>query len=136
MSRTVIGHLRASGFAGAAMLAMLLSALTAAPVAAANNVIVFAYLGDCTFSGANAGSNKIVKIDWRDSDGNLKSKHSVTSNGSGDFFTKCEPDELIEAGDVLKTTIGTSNRSFTVPKITAQVDRNADTVAGKVAPDP
>ena len=110
--------------------------MTASPVAAANNIIVAAYFGDCQFAGSNAGSGKTIKIDWRDSDGNLKSKHSVTSNSSGEFVSKCEPGEAIDKGDVLRTTIGTSVRSITVPKVTTTADRYADTVSGKVSPAP
>jgi hypothetical protein len=105
--------------------------LTASPVAAANNVNILGVFGDCLFQGSFAGANKVVKIEWRDAENNLKSKHSVTANGSGDFVTKCELAETIETGDVLRTQIGTSVRSFTVPKVTATVDRDADTVSGK-----
>src|SRR5690242_20358455 len=80
------------------------------PVDAANNVVIHGTFGGCQFGGSNAGSGKTVKIEWRDADGNLKSKHSVTSNSSGNFTTRCEIAEDIEAGDVLKTTIGTSIR--------------------------
>jgi len=120
----------------AALLAAIAPTLLfASPVAAANNITIVGYLGDCFFSGSNAGSSKVVKIEWRDSDGNLKSKHKVNSNVAGNFTTRCEFSEVIEGGDVLKTTIGTAIRSFTVPKITANVSRTADTVSGKVNTD-
>lgn len=106
--------------------------LIASPVAAANNVTVLAFVGDCQFLGANAGANKTVKIEWRDAENNLKSKHSAKSNSSGSFLSKCEPDETIETGDVFRTQIGSSVRSFNVPKLTVIVDRDADTVSGKV----
>jgi len=115
---------------------MALAATIAGPVAAANNVIVTAYLGDCQFAGRNAGANKTVKIEWRDSDGNLKTKHSVTSSAAGLFTSKCEAGEVIEKGDVLKTTIGTTARATTVPKVTAAVDSGTDGVSGKVDPAP
>jgi hypothetical protein len=110
-------------FALGIALGLTLAATIAAPVSAANNVVVLAYFGDCQFAGSHAGASKTVKIDWRDSDGNLKSKHSVTSNGAGAFVTKCEFDEQIETGDVLKTTIGTSARTYLVPPLTAKVGR-------------
>ncbi len=125
---------RASTLATAMLLAAITSALGAATVTAANNVVVHAYIGDCQFAGSNAGSNKTVKIAWRDSDDNLKSTHSVTSNGAGNFLTKCEPDEVIEKGDLLKTTIGTNVRQFTVPKLTVNADRYSDSVTGKTVP--
>ena len=115
-------------------LGLALAATIAGPVAAANNVVVLGYFGDCQFAGSHAGASKTVKIEWRDSDGNLKSKHSVTSNGAGNFLSRCEAGELIEKGDVLKTTIGTAVRAFTVPKVTVAVDRFTDIVSGKVDP--
>jgi hypothetical protein len=117
------------------VLASLLLAVVAAPVAAANNILMFGYIGDCQFLGGNAGAGKTIKIEWKDAQGNLKSKHQVTSNGAGDFFTRCEPGELIETGDTLRTQIGSlaaNVRTFTVPKITAVVDRDTNTVSGKV----
>lgn len=115
---------------------LILAGLSAAPVAAANNVVVLAYFGDCQFLGAQAGSGRTVKIEWRDDDGSLKSKHSVTSDAGGRFITKCELGEFIERGDVLKTTIGTVARSVTVPKVTAAVRRTDNDVSGRVAPEP
>jgi hypothetical protein len=120
----------------ALVLGSTLICLGATPVAAANNTVFTAYLGDCQFSGENAGASKTVKIDWRDSDGALKSKHSVTSNSAGKFTTLCEPGELIETGDVLKTTIGTAARTFTVPRITAYAGRVSNSVTGNTSPAP
>ena len=131
--RTERQHRRLRPLAVALLVGGLIGGLFAAsPVAAVNNIAIVAFYGDCLFEGFQAGANKTVKIEWRDAEGNLKSRHSVTSNGGGDFVTRCEAAELIETGDVLKTTIGTSVRSFTVPKLTAAVDRDADTVSGKV----
>jgi len=115
-------------------LGLTLAATIAAPVSAANNVVVLAYFGDCQFAGSHAGASKTVKIDWRDSDGNLKSKHSVTSNSAGNFLSRCEFGEEIETGDVLKTTIGTSVRSFSVPKLSLVAFRNTDQVGGSTDP--
>ncbi len=117
-------------------LGLALAATIAGPVSAANNVVVRAYFGDCQFAGSNAGASKTVKVDWRDSDGNLKSKHSVTSTGGGTFVSKCELGEFVETGDVLKTTIGTAARSFTVPKLTLTANRQFDTVFGFYDPSP
>jgi hypothetical protein len=116
--------------------ASLLLGLAAIPAAAANNTIFTVYLGDCGFSGENAGANKTVKIEWRDSEGDLKSKHSVTSNASGAFTSKCDAGELVETGDVLKTTIGTAARTFTVPRITAYAGRVSTSVTGNTSPTP
>jgi hypothetical protein len=123
-------------FAVALLLGSILVGLLAGPASAANNIIFTAYLGDCGFTGENAGAYKTVKIEWRDSDGNLKSKHSVTSSGVGKFATVCEPGELIETGDVLKTTIGTAARTFTVPRITAYAGRVSNSVTGNTSPAP
>lgn len=132
VERRPLGRVVATSLAGALLLGITL----ASPAAAANNVVFLAFFGDCQFRGTAAGSLKTVKIEWRDSDGTLKSKHAVSSNGAGEFTTRCEPGELIENGDVLKTTIGTSIRTFTMPKVTAQADRETDVVSGKVSPAP
>ena len=109
--------------------------LIASPVAAANNIVISALFGDCGFFGQAAGPDKTIFIEWRDAEGELKSKHKVRSDPFGDFFTKCDIGEIVESGDVLRTQVGTNLanvRLFTVPKITAIVDRVADTVTGKV----
>jgi hypothetical protein len=108
----------------------------ASPVAAANNTVITGFLGDCQFLGELAGANKTVKIEWRDADGSLKSKHSVKSNSAGQFLTKCELLEEIESGDTLKTTIGTASAPLlTIPRLTALIDRVDDTITGFTTPN-
>jgi hypothetical protein len=110
--------------------AILPIALTASPVAAANTTRIVSFHGDCAFDGSNAGDRRTVGIEWRDSDGRLKSKHRVTSRSDGTWSSRCEFEELIESGDVIKTTNGGATRTFNVPKLTVNVDREADDVFG------
>lgn len=130
---------RARRVSVASLLAALAPALlTASPVAAANNIVITAIYGNCAFFGEGAGSGKTIFIEWRDAEGDLKSKHKVKSSTAGDFFTRCELGEIVETGDVLRTQIGSNLanvRLFTVPKMTVVVDRVADTVTGLVQTD-
>jgi hypothetical protein len=123
----------------AALIASLAPVLLfASPVAAANNIVIQALYGDCGFFGSNAGAGKTISIEWRDAEGEVKSKHKVRSDTVGDFFTDCELGEFVESGDVLTTQIGTNIanvRMFTVPKMTAAADRVGDAVTGKVQTD-
>jgi hypothetical protein len=120
-----------SAFLTSLVIGSALAGAVAAPVAAANNSILDAILGDCQFTGYQAGSKKTVKIEWRDADGALKSKHSVTSNSAGQFLTKCERYEEIESGDTVKSIIGgVSSPILTIPPLTAVIDRDADTITG------
>jgi hypothetical protein len=120
--------------ATALIVAVLSVVAYATPAAAANNSIVLAYFGDCQFLGAQAGSGKTVKIEWRDADGSLKSKHSVTSTSAGNFLSRCEPNEEIERGDTIKTTIGTSSRTLTIPRLTARFNRSTSELTGWTDP--
>jgi hypothetical protein len=108
----------------------LLPIVTAAPAAAALGIKLTAYYGDCGFFGSSAGASKTIKIVWKAADTSLKSTQSVKSKLNGAWASKCDGSERVEVGDTIKTTIGTTSRTFTVPKITANVDRVANTVAG------
>lgn len=116
---------------GAALLPL---ALSAAPVAAANHIHIIAGIGNCGFTGNNANPKATVRIEWRDSEGRLKSKQAVKSNGSGVFVSLCEHDELIEPGDTIKTTSPIGSKIVTVPLLSLSVDRATDVVSG-LAPD-
>jgi len=110
--------------------ALLPVALIASPAAAVNHIHLLVGLGNCNFSGANAIASTTVKVEWRDSEGRLKSKQSVKSNASGKFNTLCEFDELVEAGDTIKTTGTNGTKTVTVADLSLQVDRASDVVAG------
>jgi hypothetical protein len=116
-------------FAASFLVLAVLLVVTVTPVAAVTNPYLFAFMGDCGFDGY-APALKTVKIEWRDSLGDLKSMQSVTSDSSGAFTSKCEPEEQIEAGDTIKLTVGTHIHTVTVPRLTATIDRVTDTVAG------
>jgi hypothetical protein len=110
--------------------ALLPVALVASPVAAVNRIHLFVGLGNCNFSGENAIARTAVKVEWRDSENRLKSKQSVKSNASGAFNTLCENDELVEAGDTIKTTGTNGSKTVTVADLSLRVDRASDVVAG------
>ena len=82
---------------------VVLAASLAAPVAAANNTRIHVEIGLPFIVGSGSGANKVVKILWRDSDGNLKSKQSVTTDSNG-FWEAQEFDEVIEPADTITTT--------------------------------
>ena len=111
------------------VIAPVLLGAIAAPVAATSGIVMAARLGDCQFTGINAGSLKTVQIEWRDVNHDLKSKQSVKSTSDGRFTTKCEIREEIEPGDYLSARVGTGP-FFTlgVPNIRGSIDRDADTV--------
>jgi hypothetical protein len=108
----------------------LLPIVSAAPASAALGIKLTAYYGDCNFFGTNAGSGKTIKIIWKASNATLKSTQTVKSKLNGTWTSKCDDAERVEVGDTIKTTIGTASRTFTVPKVTAFVDRVTDTVSG------
>jgi hypothetical protein len=120
----------------AGLLAVGLSLGAAAPVAAANNTVLYIDMGSCLFEGSGAPNNKTVKIEWRAADGTLKALESVKSDYEGYWVNNCNDDSVfIEPGDAIKTTIGTSARTFTVPTLTVRVDRDTDVVSGKTSPN-
>jgi hypothetical protein len=121
---------RLATFCISVLVATLLAGIGAGPVAAANKVMFFAVLGDCQFSGSAAGAYKVVKITWWDQDRELKSQQTLRSNAAGEFDTRCEPDEIIESGDILQAQIGTVARAFDVPLLTVYADRDTDAVHG------
>ena len=112
-----------------ACLALLIAGV--APVAAASNVNVFAEIGASQVFGQHAGAHKAVKLEWRDSDGALKSKQSVVSASDGSWISDAEPGEVVEAGDTIKMTIGATSATYTVAAITANADRVSDMVSGR-----
>jgi hypothetical protein len=125
---------RARRSAALAVAAVVLPvALLASPVAAVNHIKLFVGLGNCSFSGENAIARTTVKVEWRDSENRLKSKQSVKSNAAGAFGTLCEDDELVEAGDIIKTTGTNGSKTVTVADLSLHVDRASD-VAGGTAP--
>jgi hypothetical protein len=127
--RSVSSRLRRVGAVALAS-ALLPVALAASPVAAANHIHLFAGIGECRFSGTNAVAKTKVAIEWKDSEGRLKSKHSVKSNASGAFQTLCESDELLEPGDTVKTTGTNGTKTVTVPDLGIAADRGTDNVSG------
>src|SRR6188472_3902010 len=109
------------------------AALLAAPVSATGTFLDLRISGPCIDGYGVA--QKTYKIEWRDSDANLKSKGTDVSDSGGEF-AYCDYEEYLESGDVLKVWKGTSLvRTFTVPKLTIRVDRDADTVSGKSTPN-
>jgi hypothetical protein len=108
----------------------LLPITAAAPVSAALGINIVAYYGDCGFGGNSAGANKTIKLVWKDSSGSLKSTQTVKSKANGTWASRCEALERVEIGDTIKATIGTSSHLVTAPRLTASVDRAANTVNG------
>jgi len=106
--------------------ALALLGLIASPAAVSASLAVRlnAYYGDCSFGGTQAGSQKTIKIVWRDRDGDAKSIQTVKSNSAGLWSIKCEYDEFVETRDTVKATIGTTSRTFVVPQLTLHIDRS------------
>jgi hypothetical protein len=114
----------------ALVIGALLPITAAAPVSAALGIKIVAYYGDCNFGGNSAGANKTIKLVWKDSSGSLKSTQTVKSKANGTWASRCEALERVEVGDTIKATIGTSSHLVTAPRLTASVDREANTVSG------
>jgi hypothetical protein len=127
MSHRLSSRARALGIS--CVIAMTLAAVAATPVAAANNIRIHVELGLGYFSGTNAGANNTIKIEWRSSDGSLKSKQAIQSGNDGlwEFF---DFGEVMEPGDTVATTVGTSTRTYTVKPVTLSVDRVSDIASG------
>ena len=123
------GILLRSGVLGA-----ILATLVAGQVAAAVNVTLRVSIGSCQFFG-DTSPKKVVKFEWRDSDGSLKDRFSVKSDSDGNINSACYFPDVIESGDTIKVTVGTSSRTITVPRLTLNVDRDTDTAWGKSTPD-
>jgi len=111
--------------------ALLLALLPTAASAASFNPQLNIGIGNCSVDGWNAGSTKTVVLTWKDSDGGLKNKQTVTSDSGGNFSTNCDSSEQVEVGDTIRVTIGTRSRTLTVPKLTITVDRISNTVSGQ-----
>jgi hypothetical protein len=108
---------------------------TATPVAAANKTTLDVFLGDCLIAGHGAPANTSLTVQWRGSDGRLKSVQQVVSNARGDWTTGCDDDEIVDISDVITTSIGLYQRTFVIPGLTIGVDRVTNIVSGLGPPD-
>lgn len=110
--------------------ALCLGVLPAATSAAGPIARFTANYNDCSVYGV-AAPNRTIKVTWKDSDGSLKHVQTVTSKANGTFRTTCDDDELVERGDTFTAKIGTTSRSFTVPRLGFWIDRDSDQIQGK-----
>ncbi len=110
--------------------ALLVTAVPAAVSAAPLGIRFGAGIGDCNFSGSNAGNRQTILLVWKDKDGNLKSPQTVKSDKHGNWNGRCDSNEVVEVGDTIKATIGTKSRTFQVPELTVDVDRVTNVVSG------
>ena len=102
-----------------------------APVAAAGpaTTIEVTY-GSCQVQG-KTGANKVVKLVWKDREGDLKSTQSVTAKATGRWVSRCDNyTSGIARGDTIKATVGAASRTFTVPRLTVDANRVTDVIDG------
>ena len=105
--------------------ALMLSVL---PAAAARPVQFYAQQGDGCLGG-QAPNLAQLTILWKDASDELKGRATVKADDDGYWWT-CF-DVMLEPGDTIKITKGTSSRTVTIPRITAVANRVTNIVRGR-----
>jgi hypothetical protein len=116
----------------AGLLTMLALLLTASPAAIAGGPVPFTftvYIGGCSVSGLGPNSASIT-ITLKNAEGQLKAKTTVTSDSSGNWHQDYCLNRSFESGDKVTASTASLSRTFTIPTLTATVDRQTDLVKG------
>ncbi len=134
LPRVMTSSLRVLGVSIAAG-ALLVTAVPAAVSAAPLGIQFSIGMGNCDMRGWNAGNKQAILLVWKDSGGDLKSTQKVKSDKHGNWYSNCDYNEQIEAGDTIKATIGTKSRTIHVPQLSVAVDRVTNVVSGYGPPN-
>ena len=117
-------------------LATLMLALLPSTVLATASITFWldSYSPNCVTGHAPA--NQMLDFVWRDSAAGLKAKATgIPVSGSG-YWTYCAAESAtVATHDVLKATVGSTTRSFTVPPFSVVVDRVANDFHGDARPN-
>ncbi len=124
-----------TGTAASVVLASLI-ALPVSPVSAAPKITFHVTIGSSCLDGT-APAGKRVHIVLKTPGGQLRGTDDETVRSDG-TFNACPAGDLItglfgglNGGDVITARVGTLVRTWTVPRVTAQIDRASDVVSGR-----
>ena len=129
MTRFRIVARLASIFAGlAALVSLALPATTAAATPSPMAIYVPRLDGPCMFFTAPA--NQTIALVWKNSIGVIKESTSIPTGTGGDPMY-CSSSNVVQVGDLLKASNGPKTHKLTIPNLTAEIDRETDTMSGR-----
>ncbi|HWH24777.1 MAG TPA: hypothetical protein VNW68_07805, partial [Candidatus Limnocylindria bacterium] len=124
--------------AAAVLLALALGILGAPAAAAAAVITVQVHVGaDPACINGTAGPRASVKVALLTNEGRLRSSFRTRANRFGDWegcFPSKATFDAINGGDRIRVWSDGTGRTVKVPRLIRQIDRVADTVAGRVDP--
>jgi hypothetical protein len=114
--------------------ALLLAALPFATAQAAARPLQINANYDNPFLYGYGPNSAVWKISWRDRDGDLKARRTVTADRSGYWSLESSGGAGVERGDEIAATVGARSTSLVVPRLVVSVDRTTDVMSVTTEP--
>ena len=89
-------------------------------------------MGDICIEGDTAAGSPF-RVLWKGANGSIKADETLPSVDAGQWQV-CTFGPRVTPGDVIKVTLGSDIRKFTVPNVTMVIDRVNDVVGGTARP--